>query len=93
MTKEEFAIINKSNILVLDIREEEEVRDLPCIPGAIHIPISRLMPEIQRRALPEGKKIITVCYSGGRCHGVNRVLSAHGYEVDYLEGGMCEIYR
>lgn len=93
MTKDELAVIDKNTITLLDIREDDEVADLPCLPGALHVPMSRLMPEIQRRAIPDDKKIITICFSGGRCHGVNRMLSTHGYDVDYLEGGMCEINR
>lgn len=93
MTKEEFSTIDKNLILILDIREDDEVVDLPCLPGALHIPMSRLLPEIEIETIPKDRKVVTVCYSGGRCHGVNQALAAHGYEVDMLEGGMSELSR
>lgn len=88
MTKEELLNINLDEILLIDIREDDEVSAVPSISGAVHIPMARLIEEANQDILPKNKKVVTICRSGGRCQIVNEVLSEKGYDVDYLEGGM-----
>ena len=70
---------------VLDVRQPEEFRD-----G--HISGSRLIPlgELNRRMkeLPQEREIVCVCHSGNRRSSAARQLSAAGYNVSNLRGGM-----
>lgn len=91
MTKDELNDIDKDKVLLVDIREPEELTITPTVPGAINIPMSNLSEVIGTPALPQDKKIVTICRSGGRCFMVNQVLKAHGYDVDYLEGGVISL--
>ncbi len=80
---------DKEKTLLVDIRETNELKMLPPIDGAIHIPLSTFGNAINTPLLPQDKKIITICHSGGRCLMVNQTLQSLGYDVDYLEGGMA----
>jgi sulfur dioxygenase len=88
MTKEELLKTGGDKILIVDIREEEELVTSPSIPGAVHIPMGKIIREAEDGRLPHDKKIVTVCRSGGRCQMVNHELRELGYDVDWLEGGM-----
>lgn len=90
MTKETLQNIDPSEVLLVDIREPAEIVTQPSIPGAIHIPMGEIIREAEDGKLPTDKTIVTVCRSGGRCQIVNHELTARGYRVDWLEGGMNE---
>ncbi len=81
---------DREKTLLVDIREADELHATPSIPGAINIPLSRLIQEVEAGKLPMDKKIITICRSGGRCYVANSELSARGYDADLLEGGIIE---
>lgn len=70
---------------LLDVRQPEEYRE-----G--HIAGSRLIPlgELPRRIkeLPREREIVCVCHSGNRSSSAARQLSAAGYNVTNLRGGM-----
>jgi len=91
VTKDQLNEIDKNMVLLVDIREPEELCVTPTVPGAINIPMSKLGEVIGTLTLPQDKKIVTICRSGGRCFMVNQVLKAHGYDVDYLEGGVISL--
>lgn len=91
MTKEELKQTNPDSILLVDIREMAELLLLPALPNAIHIPMKTLVLEAEKGTLPKDKKIVTVCRSGARCIPTNRILTAHGYSADLLEGGMVSV--
>jgi rhodanese-related sulfurtransferase len=85
--------IDQNKVLLVDIREPQELAIEPSIPGAINIPMSRIIAEIENGNLPMNKKIVTVCRSGGRCFAVNSELDARGFDTDMLEGGMVAYNR
>ena len=89
MTREELKTTAKDDYILIDIREDAELIQLPALPGAIHIPMQQLLVLAEDEQLPRDKLIVTVCYSGGRCHPVNHRLKDLGYQVDLLEGGMA----
>jgi rhodanese-related sulfurtransferase len=91
MTKEELKNTNPDSILLIDIREEGEVANLPCPKNAVHIAMSHITEAVLEGKLPRDKKLITICHSGGRCLTVNEYLKSNGYEADYLEGGMMSL--
>ena len=88
MTREQLDKIDKNSVVIIDIREENELLSLPAFSGATHIPMKKLLTEANHCNLPKDKLIVTVCRSGSRCKVVNRILSQMGYRTDLLEGGM-----
>jgi DMSO/TMAO reductase YedYZ molybdopterin-dependent catalytic subunit len=49
------------------------------------------MGEVQarRHELPQARRIVVVCRSGGRSAAITGALRAHGYDAVNLTGGMC----
>ena len=91
MTKEELLHINPNEILLLDIRTDDEVKAIPCIDSAQHMPMRTVINEVNSGELPKDKKIVTICHSGGRCMMLHQFLLEHGYQADYLEGGIISL--
>lgn len=89
MTKEEFLHLNADDVFMIDIREATEVQQIPSPKGSTHIPMQICIQQIISETLPKDKKIITICHSGGRCQLLQEHLHAHGYESDFLEGGVA----
>ncbi len=75
----------KQKPFLLDVRQPEEYR-------AMHIAGAKLIPlnELQQRMdeLPKDREILCVCHSGNRSSSATRKLTAAGYEVTNLQGGM-----
>jgi rhodanese-related sulfurtransferase len=88
MKKEELNNIDSHKVLLVDIREKEELDSLPSLPNSTHIPMGEIIREAEDGRLPKDKLIVTICRSGGRCSIVNHELAALGYQVDLLEGGL-----
>ncbi len=88
MTKEKFLELNPTEVLIVDIREDGEVAVNPGPAGAAHIPMQIFADYIGDGTIPKDKKVITVCHSGGRCMMIHQHLLDHGYDADYLEGGV-----
>ena len=76
------------DMLVLDVREPEEVEHDPGLPGSVPMPMGKVFLEAAQGKLPKDKKIVTVCKSGGRCEIVARELAQKGFDIEDLEGGM-----
>jgi len=70
---------------VLDVREPGEVAT-GAIAGSANIPLGELAAR-QDELDPE-TPVITVCQSGRRSQQAAEVLSAAGYRVSNLDGGM-----
>lgn len=89
MTREEFKKrAAAGEVVLIDIREPFELTLAPNPAGAINIPMSRLAAAEAAGELPKDKLIVTLCQSGGRCFPVNEYLSARGYRVDAIDGGL-----
>ncbi|MCA9354421.1 MAG: rhodanese-like domain-containing protein [Candidatus Kaiserbacteria bacterium] len=91
MTKEQLDAANPEEVLLVDIRESEELLMQPPLSGAVHIPMGNIIREAEDGNLPKDKTIVTICRSGGRCQVTNEALSKLGYKTDLLEGGMMSI--
>jgi len=77
------------DMILVDVREKEEVEESgEAIPGSQNVPMGKVFVEAARGTLPKDKKIITICKTGGRCEIVARELSAKGYDIEHLEGGI-----
>ena len=88
MTKDGFKKENPDNILLIDIRTDEEIESDPCPYDCLHIPMRQVIARVDLGTLPKDKKIVTVCRSGARCQMINQFLTEHGYQTDYIEGGI-----
>jgi DMSO/TMAO reductase YedYZ molybdopterin-dependent catalytic subunit/rhodanese-related sulfurtransferase/glyoxylase-like metal-dependent hydrolase (beta-lactamase superfamily II) len=72
--------------LLLDVREPDEwveghAREAVLMPmGQVHTRLGEL---------PEGKRIVVVCRSGGRSAAITDALRDQGYDAVNLTGGMC----
>lgn len=80
----EMADLDRSQNLVVDVREEIEV-ELGKIPNALHIPINDLRDNLHQ--LPKDKTIILYCAVGVRGYIGARILTQAGYSVKNLIGG------
>ncbi len=73
--------------LLLDVREDQELRTHGWIRGAVHIPIGQI--EDRRDELDPGKHCVVYCASGMRSYGVGAFLMTNGFEnVSNLSGGI-----
>jgi len=90
MKKEEFeqTLQNEPNVLILDIREAEEVWKDSSIPNTKHMPMGKVFTEAVKDNLPKDKRIIVFCRTGVRAGIVARELSSRGYDIEGLEGGL-----
>lgn len=70
---------------ILDVREDDEYR-AGHISGAKLIPLGQLSAQMDK--LPKDRSILCVCASGSRSSMAARQLSAEGYQVVNLQGGM-----
>ncbi|MEX0930810.1 MAG: rhodanese-like domain-containing protein [Candidatus Paceibacterota bacterium] len=85
------ALSKGENILLLDIREKEEIEETgEKIEGSQNMPMSEIMEQEIQGELPKDKKIITFCRSGGRSQLVVQLFEVKGYDIDHLEGGIEE---
>ncbi|MEH0108704.1 rhodanese-like domain-containing protein [Tersicoccus sp. MR15.9] len=80
----------RSTEQVLDVREDVEVA-AGMIPGAIHIPMSRLGDRVQE--LDASRSVIVVCRSGNRSARVADALNQAGFTADTMAGGMIAWQR
>ncbi|WP_342514097.1 rhodanese-like domain-containing protein [Sporosarcina sp. FSL K6-1522] len=72
---------------LIDVREADEVAE-GMIPSAIHIPLGEV-PE-RMSELDKEKAYIMICRSGGRSGRATEFLTAEGYDVTNMVGGMLE---
>lgn len=87
-------ITQNQDLLLIDIREIQELVDLGTIPGAVHV--ARGMMEFwasptspyYREYFKEDKRIVVFCAGGGRSAFAARDLKAMGFnDVAHLEAG------
>jgi rhodanese-related sulfurtransferase len=75
-----------SELLLLDVREESELRAFGAIPGVMNISSKSLSSQLD--LLPKGRNIVVVCQSGGRSSEAAHLLSTKGFHHVYnLLGG------
>lgn len=77
-----------ADLELLDVREGDEFEQGEKIEGAKNMPMGKVFVEAAKGNLPKGKKIITICKTGGRCEIVARELKQKGYDIEHLEGGV-----
>ena len=87
------SILDDPNTIILDVREESEVRDLGKIKGAIHVPRGLLefifRPE-DHVDDPAQLRILVYCAAGARSALAAKTLIYIGYQRVYNIGGFKE---
>jgi rhodanese-related sulfurtransferase len=84
MTPEDFSK-QRADLHLLDVREDDEW-EAGHIDGAQHIPLGQLGERLGE--LPNGRRIVAVCRSGGRSGSAVRGLKQLGYDAENLDGGV-----
>lgn len=77
------ALLAKGQVVVLDVREDNELVETGTVKGAIHIPLGQL--EARLGELPKDKVILTACRSGGRASRALALLESKGFKT----AGFC----
>ncbi|MDP1818876.1 MAG: rhodanese-like domain-containing protein [Acidimicrobiales bacterium] len=83
------------DVIIIDIREAEELGDAGRIPGSVHVPRGMLefradtTSPYHQPPLDPSARVILHCASGGRSALAAATLKDMGYEnVAHLDGGM-----
>ncbi len=74
-------------VVVVDVREAYEVEATP-FPGAVHVPLARVLDGSALRAWEYGRDVVVVCHAGARSHAAAQVLRAAGVQAANLTGGV-----
>lgn len=82
------ALAEDSELLVIDVREDDEVAAQPMEGVEVHhIPMGEIPQHMNE--LPKEKHIVIFCRSGGRSQRVAEYLNANGFtNVSNLAGGI-----
>ena len=87
------ALVDDPNTIILDVREEQELRESGMIKGAIHVPRGLLefvfRPEDYVKE-PEKMKILVYCAAGARAALAAKTLIYIGYKDVLNLGGFKE---
>ncbi|MFI8392216.1 rhodanese-like domain-containing protein [Streptomyces sp. NPDC085540] len=73
--------------VLLDVREQAEW-NAGHAPGAVHIPLSRLVTGAALPSAAEGRPLVVICRSGHRSQQAAKVLAGRGAEAVDVNGGM-----
>lgn len=79
--------LQESAAVLLDVRETEEW----CaghIPGAQHLPLSRLMTGAKVPGVHTSSRLVVICRSGHRSRNAARLLRGQGFDAVDVTGGM-----
>src|SRR5688500_17056427 len=98
LTMQEMArrVAEDRSTLIVDVRDETQLRTTGVIPGATHIPLGQLALRVEQGGLwwdprlqDRGRPIVTVSSLGSQAARAAKLLEDLGFEsVAYLEGGM-----
>lgn len=96
LTVEQFAEeADREDVVVVDLREPEELATHGRIPGAVHVPRGMLefrcdpTSPYHEPALDPSRRTLLYCASGGRSALAADVLTGFGYDVAHLDGGFA----
>ena len=94
--EESLSIINESNTIIIDVREESEVNNLGIIKNAIHIPRGllefTLVPNSSNNPvkIDDNTNILVYCAGGYRSALAAKTLKDLGFKNVYNLGGYSE---
>ncbi len=86
--KDAYTLLQKERdrIILLDVRNPDELKTDGKIPGSLLIPLNQLPNKIDK--LDKNKKILVYCRSGTRSVSASRLLSSLGFKVYNIKGGI-----
>ncbi|WP_327300005.1 rhodanese-like domain-containing protein [Streptomyces goshikiensis] len=73
--------------VLLDVREQAEW-NAGHAPGAVHIPLSRLVTGTALPSVPAGRPLVVICRSGHRSQQAVKLLAGRGAAAVDVRGGM-----
>ncbi|MFE6523133.1 rhodanese-like domain-containing protein [Streptomyces sp. NPDC057794] len=85
--REAHRLVAGGQAVLLDVRETAEW-NAGHAPGALHLPLTRLLAGAPLPAATRGSRVVVVCRSGNRSRTAADVLSAAGLEATDVAGGM-----
>jgi rhodanese-related sulfurtransferase len=85
VSAEEASALVAAGAHLLDVREDEEWQ-AGHAPAAQHVPMGQLPARLDE--VPADCTVVCVCRVGGRSGAVARALTAEGFDVRNLAGGM-----
>lgn len=75
------------NYIILDIRDEKDIKSMGSIRGSFNIVLEDLMASYNK--IPRGKKIVIIDHAGKQTQITGRYLLKQGYtDLVGMEGGM-----
>ncbi len=91
---EAHALIKEGKAILIDVREEPELKESGLAEGAQWMPLSEMMDDTEhwrafKSSLPMDRQIILYCKVGGRSARMAEFLCCDGYQAVNL-GGFCE---
>jgi len=82
-------ILNKDNVLTLDVREDKEINDGGMINNARHITLAQLPSKMAELGKFKQQPVLVYCRSGSRSGHACQILTKAGFEDVYnLAGGI-----
>ncbi|MEU9198727.1 rhodanese-like domain-containing protein [Streptomyces sp. NPDC048332] len=85
-------MFREATAVLLDVREAEEWR-AGHVPGALHLPLSRLTAGAKLPGTAEKARLVLICRSGKRSQDAARLLCERGSDAVDVTGGMKEWVR
>ena len=76
------------NPIVIDVREDYELKETGTIKGAVHIPMNEVPNRLNE--ITKEREIYILCRSGVRSYNVAKYLNELGYEAINLDGGIID---
>ena len=95
MTPEEaHELVSQNKALLIDVREEPELKETGTAEGAVWMPLSQLVDDtdewrVFKAGLPRDKTLIVFCKAGGRAGRFCEFLACEGLKTVNL-GGFAE---
>lgn len=83
-------LMQEADVVVIDVRNQDEW-DRGHVPGALFIPVDQFLDRLDQ--VPQDKRIVFICASGGRSALASEYAAAAGLEDNGLynvEGGTNE---
>lgn len=88
-TTQAVQLVNRDNTVVVDVREDSEVRDGK-LRGAKHIPLAQLKKRMVELEQAKTSPVLVYCRSGSRSAHACHLLTKAGFEdVNNLAGGIA----
>jgi len=81
----ELAGLDRNQVVLIDLRNQDELDKAGRIAGAVHIPLPELRAKLVE--LDRGKDYVTVCAVGLRAYLACRILTQNGFSSRNLSGG------